>query len=134
MQMTREEFYLYSYRLINALMTAKIKGNPQKTFSELIEDTKIRDAGDRYPARLSFLLSENRKLGRIELIQVPVKPFLKYFIASKGEDYFVALNSFISYLLGMYNNHKNIDEITVEASKLADIFSNSPKIDLERYR
>ena len=132
--MTRDEFYLYSYRLINALMAAKMKGNPQKTFRELVEDTKIRDAGDRYPARLSFLLNENKKLGRIELIQVPEKPLLKYYITSKGEDYFVTLNSFISYLLGMYNNHKNIDEITIEASKFVDIFLKAPKIDLEEYR
>ena len=67
-------------------------------------------------------------------IQVPEKPFLKYSITSKGEEYFVLLNNFISYLLGMYNNRKNIDEITVEAFKLVDIFSRAPKIDLERYR
>jgi hypothetical protein len=58
-------------------MAAKIIGNPQKTFLELTEDTKIRDAGDRYPARLSFLLSENRKLGRIELINRYYTPIFR---------------------------------------------------------
>jgi hypothetical protein len=133
MPMTREQFYLYSYRLVGALMNAKIQGKKERTFRELIEDTEIRDTGDRYPARLNFLLNENTKLGTINRIDTPLEPFLKYSISQKGEDYFILLNGFIAYLIRIYKKHKSINELMVEASKLTDHFINFPKIDLERY-
>jgi len=134
MPMTREQFYLYSYRLVGALMDAKILGKEERTFRELIEDTEIRGTGDRYPARLSFLLRENAKLGTINRINIPVKPFLKYSISQQGEDYFILLNGFITYLTIIYKKDKDINELIIEASKLADNFFNFLKVDLERYR
>lgn len=134
MSMTREQFYLYSYRLVGALMNAKIQGKKERTFRELIEDTEIRDTGDRYPARLSFLLEENRKRDRIQLTQIPLKPFLKYSISKNGEDYYVLLNGFIAYLMRTYNADSATNEIIMEASRLTDHFINFPKKDLEEYR
>ena len=128
-RMTRKDFYLYNYRLIEELAAAKIRGESHRTFSELMDDTGIE-----HPAALSYMLSENRKLGRIKLIEGSVNPIEGYSILPRGLDYFVSLSVLISYLLGMHNADSATDKIIVEASKLADIFIKAPKIDLNKYR
>jgi hypothetical protein len=121
---TQENYNFYNYRLYNILILARPE---YKTFSELMNETGIKN-----PALLSFILSENRKLQRIELIQIPEKLILKYTISPKGEEYTVLLDEFISFFSRLYSESVT-PEIIERASRLTDKFIKFPKIDLEKH-
>ena len=127
-KMAQEDFHLYNYRLITELAAAKLREEPNITFSGLLDKTGIE------PQELSYILRKNINIRRIKSIRRLGKPIGKYSILPPGVDYFVALNQFISYLLDMHNAKSATDEIIVEASKLADILIKAPKIYLDKHR
>lgn len=135
MESSKENFWkelsFYNYKLYLSLIAAKPR---HKTFSELIEDTEIKDTGAKYPARLSFILRENRELGRIELIEGVYKPILGYEILPKGEEYLNLLTESISYFQKSCNTDTITPEIVEKASIIADNFEKTPKIEnLRKY-
>jgi len=135
MEPFKERFWkklrFYNYKLYHALIVAE---PTYRTFSELIEDTEIRDTGNIYPARLSFILNENTRLGRIKMIEGIDKPILGYKILPKGKEYLNLLTESISYFQKLFNTDMITPEIVEKASTIADNFERAPKIEnLRKY-